>query len=94
MELLQLDAGQLALLGSIIAGSNELLKRLRAKDFWVAGTIFSSAVLGGLIGAYYKVDFLSGVAAGLATSGAIATLGSIGNKSTPAPSKLIVESKK
>lgn len=86
-ELAQLNAAQLALLGAVIAGATELITRLRAKDLWVAVTIVTSAVLGGLIGAYYGVDFVSGIAAGLGVSGTIKTISALGQKSTPAPSK-------
>lgn len=85
----QLSAVQVALLGAVIVGATEFLNRLRAKDYWVAATIFTAALLGGLIGAYYKVDFLDGVAVGLAASGAITTVGSLGNKSVPAPSNVL-----
>lgn len=86
MDVLQLSAAQVALLGAVVVGATELISRLRAKDYWVAITIFTSAVIGGLVGAYYRVDFLSGVAVGLAASGAIKTLSSFGQKSVPAPS--------
>lgn len=89
MELVNFNAEQLALLGAIVVGVNELLVRLRAKDMWVAATIASAAILGGLIGLYYDIDFISGIAAGFGAAGAIRTLSAIGNKSTPSESKVL-----
>lgn len=88
-QLNQLDPGQLALLGAVIAGATELITRLRAKDYWVVVTILTSALLGGAIGVYYSVDFLIGVSAGLGMSGVIKTLSAFGNKTTPAPSSAV-----
>lgn len=88
-----LTATQVALLGLVVAGATEFISRLRAGDVWVAATIFTSAVLGGLIGMHYNVDFIDGVAVGLGASGAIKAIGSFGNKSTPAPSTLTEKSK-
>lgn len=86
MELAELSMQQLAVLGFLVGGVVELIKRLRAKDMWAVGTIVSAAVVGGLVALYWQVDFLAGVTGGLSFSGFLATLGSIGNKSTPAPS--------
>lgn len=89
MELVQLSPAQLFVLYSIIVGITELINRLRARDLWVAATIVTAALVGGFVAAYYKLDFLTGVVAGLGASGTIKTLGSIGNKSTPAPSTIL-----
>lgn len=88
-EAVKLTAGQLLVLGSVIAGITELLTRLRAKDMWVVATIATAALVGGLVALYFKADFLDGVVAGFGASGALKALGSIGNKSTPAPSKVV-----
>lgn len=88
-EVLQLSALQLGFLVTLIMGATELLSRLRAKDLWVAATIVSAAVIGGLVGVYYGVDFIGGVTAGLSASGLLKGLGSLGNKSTPTPSKIL-----
>lgn len=90
-EVLQLNALQLGFLVTLIMGVTELLSRLRARDLWVAGTIVSAGVLGGLLGLYYGVDFVGGVAAGLSASGLLKGLSIVGNKSTPAPSSLVVK---
>lgn len=89
MELTQLNAEQLALMGLTIVGVVEFINRMRAKDFWVALTIVTSAVVGALLALYWGVDVLAGALAGLAASGTLKTLGSLGNKSTPAPSSLV-----
>ncbi len=91
MEILELNLQQLAVLGFLIAGIVEVTVRARAKDWWVVVTILSSAVVGGFVAVYYSVDFLAGVTAGLSMSGFLKTLNSFGNKSTPAPSKAIVQ---
>lgn len=89
MELVQLSAEQLTLMGLTIVGITELINRLRAKDLWVAVTIVCSAVVGALLALYWHVDPLAGALAGLAASGTLKTLGSVGNKSTPAPSSVL-----
>jgi hypothetical protein len=89
MELAQLNPAQLALLGAVIVGITELLNRLRAQDYWVVATITCSAVVGGFVGLYYGVDFITGLVAGLAASGTLKTLSSFGNKSVPEPSSVI-----
>ena len=89
MELVNFNAEQLAVLGAIIIGITELISRLRAKDFWVVATISCAAVVGGLVAVYYNLDFLTGVVAGFGACGALKAVGSIGNKSTPTPSKVL-----
>lgn len=89
MQLTQFNAAQIALLGAIIVGVTELITRLRGKDYWVAATIVCAAIVGGLLGLYYHVDFVSGIAAGFGASGAIKTLSAFGNKTTVAPSKVL-----
>lgn len=84
-----LTATQVALIGLVVAGATEFINRLRAGDLWVAATIFTSALLGGLIGMHYNVDFIDGTTVGLAASGAIKVVGSFGKASTPAPSKVL-----
>jgi hypothetical protein len=85
-ELLTLSAAQLALLITTIVGVNELLVRLRAKDYWTAITIASAAILGGLFSLYYHVDFVGGVAAGFSAAGTLKGLSMLGNKSSASPS--------
>lgn len=89
MNIATLNAEQLVLLGTAIVGATELLSRVRAKDMWVVATIVSAAVIGGLFALYYNVDFVSGVIGGLSASGFLKGLGSVGNKSTPAPSSVV-----
>lgn len=89
MELTQFNAEQLAVLGAVIVGITELISRLRAKDYWVAATIVCAAVVGALVAVYYDLDALTGVVAAFGASGVLRTLGSVGNKSTPAPSTVL-----
>ena len=86
-ELLALNAAQLALLVTTIVGVNELLVRLRAKDYWTAVTILSAAILGGLFSLYYQVDLVGGIAAGFSAAGTLKGLSMLGQKSTPTPSE-------
>lgn len=92
MEITQLTVTQVALLGAVVAGATEFINRLRGKDVWVAVTIATAALLGGLIGLHYNVGFVDGVAVGLGASGFIATVGSFGNKSTASPSSIVEKS--
>ncbi len=91
IQLLNLDPMQYAVLFVLIAGSTELVTRLRAKDYWTAVTIGTSALIGGLLGLshYQALDLISGIAAGLAASGTLTTLGFVGNKSSAAPTPVV-----
>lgn len=85
-----MDVSQYVLLAAVIAGVTELLNRLRAKDYWVAATIVTSAAIGALFGAFNveSLTVVTGLAAGFGASGALKLVGSVGQKSTPAPSTL------
>lgn len=86
-----LDPSQFIVLGAIIAGVTELINRLRAADFWVAATIVTAALIGGLFGAlnyYPNLDAAEGVAVGFGVSGAFSAIGMFKGKSTPAESKV------
>ncbi len=86
-----MDLTQLVLLGAVIAGVNEVLVRARAKDFWVVTSILTSALIGAAFG-YFGVEGLTvvtGLAAGFGASGAMKTLSTFGNKSTPQPSGVL-----
>ena len=80
-----------ALLLASIAGLNELITRLKARDFWVAATIVLAASIGALFG-YFHVqglaDALNGAIAGLSAAGVITALGHVGNKSVATPTPL------
>lgn len=86
-ELLTLSAAQAALLLTAVVGANELLVRLRAKDYWTAVTIVSAVVLGALFGLYYHVDVVAGAVAGLSAAGTLKGLSMLGKGSNPAPSE-------
>lgn len=81
-----LDVSQFVVLGAIIVGVNELLVRLRAKDLWAVATIVAAALIGAIFGAvhyYSNLDVASGLAVGFGAVGALKTLSTFGNKSTP-----------
>lgn len=90
MELL--DISQFAVLGAVIAGVTELINRLRAADYWVAATVVTAAVIGGIfgwLGYYENMDIPTGIAMGFGVSGAFSAIGMVKGKSTPAPSKVL-----
>jgi len=87
-----MDFSKYILLGLIIAGITELINRVRAKDYWVVATIVTAVVVGALFGAFHyypDLDMVEGITAGFAACGAIKVVGAVGNKSTPAPSKVL-----
>jgi uncharacterized membrane protein HdeD (DUF308 family) len=88
---MSVDPLQFVVLAAVITGVTELINRLRAKDYWVALTIATAAVIGGVFGAlhyYANLDIANGIAVGFGASGALSALGAIGKKSTPAPSSV------
>ena len=88
----ELDLAQYVVLLATIAGVTELIARARAKDWWVALTIASSAAVGfvfGLIHYYAGVGPVEGIAYGFAASGVLTTVGMIGKRSTPTPSSAV-----
>lgn len=92
-----MDFTQYILLGAVIAGVTELINRLRAADYWVAATIVTAAIIGGVFGALELAGVPSievGVAAGFGVSGALKGISSVGQKSTPAPSDVLTRKKK
>lgn len=88
-----MDITQYVLLGAVIAGVTELLNRLRAKDYWVAATVATSALIGLLFGVFHVEGLLpvTGLAAGFGVSGAFSGIGMIRGKSSPAPSEAVVK---
>lgn len=86
-----MEIEQYVLLGAVIAGVTELLNRLRAKDYWVAATITTAALIGLLFGIFEVegLDAVTGIAAGFGVSGAFSGLGMLGNRSTASPSNLL-----
>lgn len=83
-----MDFTQYVLLAAVIAGVTELLNRLRAKDYWVALTVATAAVIGGVFGVFNieNLTVVTGIAAGFGASGALTAIGMVGKKSTPTPS--------
>ncbi len=75
-----------------IAGANELITRLRARDYWVALTIVVAGVIGALFGFYHVqglADTLTGLLAGLAAAGSVTLVSHIGNKTVAQPSSIV-----
>lgn len=83
-----MDITQYVLLAAVIAGVTEFLNRIRAKDYWVATTVATSAVIGGLFGVFgvEGLTLVTGIAAGFGVSGSFSAIGMVRGKSAPAPS--------
>jgi hypothetical protein len=88
-----MDISQYVLLAAVIAGMTEMIKRIRAMDYWTTATIATAAIIGGVFGAFgvEGLNIVTGIAAGFGTSGSLSVLGSIGNHSVPAPSTVIAK---
>lgn len=86
-----MDFTQYVLLGAVIAGVTELLNRVRAKDYWVAATIATSALIGLAFGLFSIENLtpITGIAAGFGVSGALSAVGMVGKKSVPAASNVL-----
>lgn len=78
MEILGLSALATAVLTGLVAGGTELIKRLFDKDWRTAVTIVVAALIGGLGGLVFGVNFLVGMVFGLAASGYITIAQHIG----------------
>lgn len=78
------------LLLAVITGVTELIKRARARDWWVVTTIATAAVIGMLFGVvdYFPgVDPVEGLVYGFAACGALTAISSFSNKTTARPSE-------
>lgn len=86
-----MDITQYVLLAAVIAGVTEMLNRIRAKDYWVATTVATSAVIGGLFGVFgvEGLNLVTGIAAGFGVSGSFSAIGMVRGKSAPAPSSVV-----
>lgn len=81
--------GNYVLLAAVIAGITELIKRLRARDYWAVLTILTAVVTGALFGFFHYypgLDMVEGIAVGFGATGAVAALAT---RSTPAPSDAV-----
>lgn len=78
MEILGLSTLATVVLTGLVAGGTELIKRLFDKDWRVAVTIVVAAIIGGLGGLVFGVNFLVGMVFGLAASGYITIAQHIG----------------
>lgn len=83
-----MELTEYVLLAAVIAGVTEFINRLRARDYWVATTVATAAVIGGTFGAFgvEGLDLVEGIAAGFGASGAFSAIGMVRGKSTPTPS--------
>lgn len=86
-----MDITQYVLLAAVIAGITEMLNRIRAKDYWVAATVATSAIVGGLFGLFgvEGLNLVTGIAAGFGVSGSFSAIGMVRGKSAPAPSEVL-----
>lgn len=84
-EILGLDAMSALILTGLVMGASELIKRLFAKDWKAAVTIFVAAIIGAIAGPMMGIMVLQGMAYGLAASGYVTlaqNIGKRGNEST------------
>lgn len=78
MEILGLSTLATIVLTGLVAGGTELIKRLFDKDWRAAVTIVVAAIIGGLGGLVFGVNFLVGMVFGLAASGYVTIAQNIG----------------
>ena len=84
-EILGLDAMSALILTGLVMGASELIKRLFAKDWKAAVTIFVATIIGAIAGPMMGIMVLQGMAYGLAASGYVTlaqNIGKRGNEST------------
>jgi len=88
-----MELTQYVLLAAVIAGVTEMINRIRAKDYWVATTVATSALIGALFGLFgvEGLTLVTGLAAGFGVSGSFSALGIVGKRSTPAPSTVVTK---
>ena len=73
------------ILTGLVMGASELIKRLFAKDWKAAVTIFVATIIGAIAGPMMGIMVLQGMAYGLAASGYVTlaqNIGKRGNEST------------
>lgn len=80
MEILGLSALATVVLTGLVAGGTELIKRIFDKDWRTVVTIIVAALIGGLGGLVFGVQFLVGMVFGLAASGYITIAQNVAKK--------------
>lgn len=80
MEILGLSTLATVVLTGLVAGGVELIKRAFDKDWRSVATIITAALIGGLGGLVFGVQFLVGMVFGLATSGYITIAQNVAKK--------------
>lgn len=68
-----MDITQYVLLGAVLVGVNQLIRLLRAKDFWGAVTVIAAALIGALFGLFgvEGLDVVHGMALAFGTVGTL-----------------------
>lgn len=79
-----LDLTQFVLLAAVLIGVNQLIKTLRAKDFWGAVTILSAALVGAIFGllGIEGISVVQGIALGFGSVGTLTTTTKLGQTSS------------
>jgi len=79
-----LDLTQFVLLAAVLIGVNQLIKTLRAKDFWGAVTILSAALVGAIFGllGIEGISVVQGIALGFGSVGTLTTATKLGQTSS------------
>lgn len=86
-----LNPAQIAILATIGVGVTELYGRIMAKDWFVVGKILVAVLTVTLICLSWGIGLVASLAIGFLPSGGLTVVGSVGNKSKPAPSELRVK---
>lgn len=75
-----LDITQYVLLGTVLVGVNQLIKTLRAKDYWGTVTIIGAVLVGAVFGALglEGLSVAEGVALGFGSVGALTGVTKLG----------------
>lgn len=81
MEVLNLDAVTSVVLTGLVMGGVELIKRIFSKDWEAVAIILAASIIGGLAGMAMGVNYLAGVAFGLAASGYVTLAQNLGKNS-------------
>jgi len=78
-----LDLTQFVLLAAVLVGVNQLIKTIRAKDYWGAVTILSAAVVGAVFGllGLEGLTVVQGIALGFGSVGTLTTASKLGQTS-------------
>ena len=87
-----MDLTQYVLLATVLVGVNQLIKQLRAKDYWGAVTVLAAVIVGAVFGllGVEGLDVVHGIALAFGSVGALTGLAKVGGSSTVTPNTTAV----